>query len=189
MTNESPEIELESRRISAWMVGPVAVVVGVLLLILATADPAPNALGSGAVLGEVAPLVQGPTADGGSFDLDDQRGRWVVVNFFASWCPPCRLEHPELTEFVARHEQSDAVLVSVAMTDRQEDILAFFDELGGNWPVLYDDTTTAVIDYAVTAPPTTFLVTPNGVVVEQFIGPVTADQLDASMARFESPAE
>ncbi len=175
------------RRIGPWLGGLAGVVVVLLIVVLATRDVERNQPGRGVLLGTVVPAVSGPTLDGASFDIDDQRGRWVVVNFFASWCPPCRVEHPELSDFAERHGSGDAVLVSVAMNDRVEDVTAFFAELGGDWPVLATGTTSMVIDFAVTAPPTTFLVAPSGVVVQEFVGPVTADQLDGTIRAIESP--
>ncbi len=174
------------RRLGPWLGGAAAVVVVLLIVVLATRDAERNQPGRGALLGAVVPAVAGPTLDGSTFDIDDQRGRWVVVNFFASWCPPCRTEHPELARFAADHGSGDAVLVSVAMNDRLDDVVAFFDDLGGDWPVLATDTTSMVIDFAVTAPPTTFLVAPSGVVVQEFVGPVTADQLDGTIGALEA---
>lgn len=176
-----------SRRRGPWLGTVAAAVVVLLIVVLATRDVERNQPGRGVLLGTVVPAVAGPTLDGSMFDIDDQRGRWVVVNFFASWCPPCRVEHPELAGFAERHESRDAVLVGVAMNDRVGDVTAFFDELGGDWPVLATDTTSIVIDFAVTAPPTTFLVAPSGVVVQEFVGAVTADQLDATIRAVEEP--
>lgn len=174
---------------AVWFVVPAAVVAVGLLIVFAASDSQRNQPGQGRLRGEVVPAVMGETLDGEHFDIDDQRGRWVVVNFFASWCPPCRSEHPELATFVERHAGGDAVLVGVAVNDRRDDVEAFVDELGGGWPLLVDDTTSVVIDFAVTAPPTTFLVSPAGVIVEEFIGEVTADGLDDTIAFYEAAAE
>jgi len=190
LDEEVAEVELRDRpRLAAWAVAPVAVVLAGLLIVLAVADTERNQPGRGELLGQIAPQVSGQTIDGDTFDSDAQRGRWVVVNFFASWCPPCRGEHPELEAFVERHADRDAVLVGVAMTDEEDDVRAFFEELGGDWPAIATDTTSTVIDFGVSAPPTTFVIAPTGVVVEQYIGQVTADQLDDTIARYSPTGE
>src|SRR5690606_12069380 len=97
---------------------------------------------------------------------DDHRGEWVVVNFFASWCGPCRQEHPELVAFSERHAaRGDASVVSVAFSDAEDDARAFFEELGGDWPVLIEGTGRIGIDFGVTGVPETYLVAPDGTVV------------------------
>jgi cytochrome c biogenesis protein CcmG/thiol:disulfide interchange protein DsbE len=181
------EVELRDRRRAMWIVGPVAVIVAGLLAVLALSDTRQNQRG-GQLQGQVVPPLAGITLDGGRFDIDAQRGRWVVVNFFASWCVPCRSEHPELREFVARHPDGDAVLVGVAVSNTRDDVQAFVDELGGDWPLVVDDTTGIIIDFGVTAPPTTFVVAPSGVVVREFIGEVTADDLDDTIAALTDAA-
>ncbi len=184
----SAEVELRRRRMAIWIVVPVAVLVAGMLAVLALSDTQRNQRG-GQLQGRVVPPLAGPTLAGDRFDIDDQRGRWVVVNFFASWCLPCRSEHPELQEFVSRHPDGDALLVGVAVSNTRADVEAFFDELGGDWPLLVDDTTAAIIDFGVTAPPTTVLVAPSGVVAREFIGEVTADELDETIDALEAAAE
>lgn len=182
------QVELRSRRRAIRIVVPVAVLVAGLLAVLALSDTQQNER-RGQLRGQVVPALSGPTLAGGSFDIDEQRGRWVVVNFFASWCIPCRSEHPELQEFVGRHPDGDAVLVGVAMSNTRADVEAFFDELGGDWPVLVEGTTGIIIDFGVTAPPTTVLVAPSGVVAQEFIGEVTADELDDTIDALVAAAE
>ncbi len=188
VTGPPAEVELHSRRLAIRIVVPVAVLVAGMLAVLALSDTQQNQRG-GQLQGQVVPALAGPTLDGGSFDIDDQRGRWVVVNFFASWCLPCRSEHPELQEFVSRHPERDAVLVGVAVSNTPADVEAFFDELGGDWPVLVEETTAIIIDFGVTAPPTTVLVAPSGVVAREFIGEVTADELDDTIDALTAAAE
>ena len=80
------------------------------------------------ILGQAVPVVQGATLDGGSYDIDDHLGNWVVVNFFASWCTPCRVEQPELVKFDQEHPKAgDVEIVSVVFQDKEADVKAFFD--------------------------------------------------------------
>ncbi len=166
----------------------VAAVVAVLVVFLAAGDPQRGALIGRSAVGKPAPRLAGLTLSGDFFDLDSQRGRWVVVNFFASWCPGCIQEHPELVAFSQRHAAGDAVVVTVAFDDSAESVRAFFERAGGGWPVLAGDVGSVPVDFGVTAVPETYLVSPAGYVVDKLVGAsgVTADQLDARISALEA---
>lgn len=167
--------------------GVVAVVLVGFVAVLATrgdgeagADPSP-------LLGRVVPELTGTTLDGTTFHIDDARGRWVLLNFFASWCIPCHEEHPDLVEFARRHADGSAQVVSVTMDNREEDARAFFEERGGEWPVIVD-AVSAPATFVVLQVPESFLIAPSGVVVGKWNGKVTADGVDEVIARFtEAP--
>jgi len=160
----------------------VAVIAVAFVAVLATRDPAQDRSTDSPLVGELAPPLAGDMiapadAVGTAFDLDRLRGQWVVVNFFATWCVPCVVEHPELVEFSGRHaEEGDASVVSVVFDDDAEDVTAFFEENGGEWPVL--DGEIVILDWAVSAVPESFLVSPDGIVAAKVTGGVTADALD-----------
>jgi len=166
-----------------------AVVLAVLVFLLATSDTEQSGSVNFEILGDVAPQIQGPTLAGGSYDLYEQRGDWVVVNFFASTCVGGRIEHPELVEFNERHRNGDRQIVGVMFGDTENAAREFFLELGGDWPAMIEDTGPIAIDYGVTALPETLLVAPSGRVVQKWVGPqgVTADGIDAVIDRFENP--
>lgn len=162
-----------------WIAVVVAVVLVGLIVLLATRDPAGDRTNDSPLIGRIAPPVAGETiTTGESYDLDLQRGQWVVVNFFATWCIPCIQEHPELIEFAERHAAAeDASVVSVVFDDRADQVEDFFRENGGDWPVVDGDE--VILDWAVAAVPESFLVDPDGRVVARITGGVTADGLDA----------
>lgn len=171
----------------------VAIAVGVLLVIfivvLATRPSASEKPLAANAVGRAVPAVQGTTLDGQTFDVDKLRGDWVVVNFFATWCAPCQQEHPELVKFSQQHQAADdgVHVVSVAYDDKADAIRQYFDKKGGAWPVLVGDTGRIALDFGVTGVPESYLVAPNGLVVDKFTG-VTAADLDAAIARFSTPA-
>jgi len=168
----------------------VAVVVALLVAVLATRDPSVERQTQSPLLGRLAPEVAGPTLAGGSFDIDDLRGRWVVVNFFATWCIPCLEEHPELDAFHQDHEAAgDASVVSVLYDDKAETARKLFEDRGGDWPVVEDPEGGIGVAYGVARVPESFLVAPDGTVVQRLVGGVTAAQLDDLLARYEAAGD
>jgi cytochrome c biogenesis protein CcmG/thiol:disulfide interchange protein DsbE len=176
------------RRRTAVVVAVVlAVVLALLIGVLATREPATDRLSDSPLIGRAAPAITGTGFDGEAFDLDALRGRWVVVNFFATWCVPCRVEHPELVRFAEAHPD-DAAVVSVVFDDEPADVQAFFEENGGEWPVVPGEGTGVILDYAVSGVPESFVVSPNGVVVAKVTGGVTAEGLDQVIAQVQENA-
>ncbi len=173
-----------SRRRAVWIALPVATAVALLVLVLATRDSAFERKASSPILGALAPPVAGATITGEPFDLDDWRGRWVIVNFFQSTCVPCIVEHPELVAFDERHNAAgDARIVSVVFDDTVENVREFFAVHGGDWPVLATGAREAAVAYGVTGVPESYLVAPSGVVVWKQLGGVTADGIDDVIAQ------
>ena len=176
------------RNRSAVAATVVAVLLGGFVLLLATSDTQRSSTANFEVLGDVAPQIDGPTLSGGTYDLHAQRGDWVVVNFFASTCVGCRIEHPELVEFNERHRNNNRQIVGVMFGDTETAARNFFLELGGDWPAMIENTGSVAIDYGVTALPETLLISPQGRVVQKWVGPrgVTADSIDALIDEFEA---
>ncbi len=128
------------------------------------------------LLGQRAPEVAGITLDGQPYDLDDRRGSWVVVNFFATWCPGCVNEHDDLIALEDwGSDRGDLELVAVVFDDEVDLVEQFFDQRGGEWPVLNNPD--IPVDYRVTNIPETFLVSPSGQVVLHVAGEVDAAEM------------
>ncbi len=168
----------------------VAVLLALFVAVLATRAPSTERVTKSPLIGHLAPTVQGTTLDGGTFDLADQRGRWVVVNFFATWCIPCIEEHPELDAFHEAHrEAGDASVVSVLFDDEAADARQVFAERGGDWPVVIDPEGAISVAYGVARVPESFLVAPDGTVVQRLVGGVTRAGLDDLLLQYEVAAE
>jgi cytochrome c biogenesis protein CcmG/thiol:disulfide interchange protein DsbE len=163
-----------------------AVVVALFIVLLATRDPSVERATQSELFGKLAPATQGTTLDGATISVDQFRGRWVVLNFFASWCTPCILEHPELKAFDDAHRAAgDAQLISVTFSNETKDAKAFFAERGGSWPVLDDQENSIGVAYGVAKLPETFVIAPDGTVVYRFAGQVTKAELEDVLAFYE----
>lgn len=110
-----------------------------------------------------APLFERPTLDGGSFDLSAHRGEVVLLNFWATWCAPCRYEIPDLIELQEEYGDDGLQVVGIAL-DRQgfEVVRPFAEEYGFNYPLVIADSTIEREYGPITAVPTTLIIGPEG---------------------------
>ena len=132
--------------------------------------------------GEVAPTFAVETTDGGVFDLAAHiaaDGGPVVLNLWASWCPPCRAEMPAIDTSALRHPE--ITFVGVSVKDIAEEARAFVDEIGISYIIGLDDG--SVDDaYPTLGLPATFFIDGDGTLVKTHVGPVTVDSLDDDIA-------
>jgi cytochrome c biogenesis protein CcmG/thiol:disulfide interchange protein DsbE len=170
-------------RIAAVAAG---LVVALLVVLLATRDPASERATVSALVGERAPAVGGQVILGQPFDLG-ATDRWVVVNFFATWCVPCVQEHPELRAFSEEHAKTgDARVISVVYSDKVADVKRLFAERGGDWTVFDSDNGRTALDWGVAKIPESYLVSPQGQVVARFVSGVRKVELDRVITEFEA---
>lgn len=161
-------------RNAAIVAGVVLVGLIALLATRGTFEPA-----SSKKVGQAAPEFVGGTLDGGTFSMAQHRGEWVFVNFFATWCAPCRVEHPQLVEFAQQTKGEPVQVVSVAFDDQADKIRDFFAAQGGDWPVIANDTGRTALDYGITGVPETYVVAPSGLVVARISDGFTVQKANA----------
>ena len=166
-----------------WLALPLAAVVVGLVVLLMTRPDAATRLARSPLVGRPAPATSGTTIDGMHADLGQLRGRWVVVNFFATWCVPCREEHPSLVEFSERHARAgDAAVLGIVYADDVAAVRAFRADEGGEWPMLVDPDGRLAIEYGVAGVPESFLIDPDGTVATKIVGGVRLDALEEILA-------
>jgi len=141
--------------------------------------------GSSLALGQAVPgaTTSLPDLDGnGSGSVADYRGRWVLVNVWASWCPPCQTESPDLERFYDAHRGKDFTIVGVDTNGLSPDGLKFVRDHGISYPQLHDGSGDfAQNDLHTTGVPESFLVNPHGKLVLHSLGPVSEHYLDANV--------
>ncbi|GGY33206.1 hypothetical protein GCM10008098_28120 [Rhodanobacter panaciterrae] len=128
------------------------------------------------------PTLKIATLDGKTFDLAAQRGKWVIVNYWATWCVPCIKEMPDISHFVATHKNVAAI--GLAYDDSEPaDIKAFVAKHPVVYPIAQVLMDKPLKDFdEPRGLPTTYLIRPDGTVTQPFVGPVTAASLEAAIS-------
>jgi thiol-disulfide isomerase/thioredoxin len=128
--------------------------------------------------------------DGKVHKLSDYRGKWIVVNYWATWCPPCRREIPDLVDFHNKHKESDAVVLGVNHEYATvKELKNFKKKYKMSYPVLQATPRTPSIDREIRGLPTTYLVNPEGQIVAVQSGPISAEMLEGYINRKADPGK
>jgi cytochrome c biogenesis protein CcmG/thiol:disulfide interchange protein DsbE len=134
-------------------------------------------------IGQPAPEIQGTALDGSTIDLASLRGKPVVVNFWASWCVPCRAEFPVIRDAVTAHAADGLVVIGVLYKDSAEPARSFISSFGASWPTLPDASGSLATAYRVVAPPQSYFIDPKGILQGIQIGQMEATDFARQYAK------
>ena len=137
----------------------------------------------GPLVGKAAPSFNLKMLDGGQLSLASLKGRPVVVNFWASWCLPCRDEAPLLSGLSGQQRAGGLTVVGVLFQDKTADAKTFVAEQGLAFPSLLDPSSDTAINYGVSAVPETFFIDKDGVVRAHVRQAMTPEILKANLAK------
>ncbi len=132
-------------------------------------------------IGEPSPDFTLPLLDGSTTSLSALRGQVVILNFWATWCPPCEDELPDLQAVWEQYQDQDVTLVGIAFQEEQADVQAMASRFGLTYPLGIDEGDRIAAAFGITGVPETFVVDAQGQVAYIHIGPVTAVQLSQEL--------
>lgn len=182
-TGELPTPVARGGHTARWVAVTVLVIAAGLTAVLAASPSSTVAEAQSTLVSKQAPIIAGTTVDGTHFSLPAAPGKYIVLNFFASWCVPCTEEGPELVAFQFDHQSAgDATMVSVVFDDTPSAARLYQETIGATWPTLADAGGKLALDYGVEGQPTTFIIAPDGRVVAHIVAPVTASELNQLIA-------
>lgn len=130
-----------------------------------------------------APNFSAITLTGSVLQLDQLRGQPVILNFWATWCAPCRFELPELQRIHIEFS-GQAQIIGINLGESAEQITPWADELGLTFPLALDENQRIAALYRLRVQPSTFIISPAGIITDIYYGAVSADQLRAALEGF-----
>lgn len=131
----------------------------------------------GLEIGQLAPDFALTTLNGDEVSLSDYRGQPLMLNFWATWCPPCRAEMPDMKKF---YQNTDVEILAINLTDTETDInevQEFVDKYDLTFPILLDEAIEVAMIYAIQPIPTSFMIDSEGIIRFKTSGPLTYEQM------------
>ncbi len=135
-----------------------------------------------ALEGSPAPTFAGTALEGQPLDLAKYKGKPLMINFWASWCDPCKTEAPLLSAFYQDHG-SKVQMLGILIHDKLPDAMAFTRQFNIGFPSLPDPDFKVASDYGVTGQPETFFINAKGIIVKRYMGPMTAEILKSNLEK------
>lgn len=173
-----------SSRARLLVISAVSLIAVVLAVVFSTRFGADPRLSPSPLIGNPVPDVTLDLVESDdSLRLVDLEGQILVVNFWAPWCVPCRAEHADLLALADGYEELGVSVVGAVYQSREDDVVAFLDELGRGYAVGMDDRSRAAIGFGVRGVPETYFVDRDGTVVAKITGPISLGLATATLDR------
>jgi len=137
----------------------------------------------------ILPVLTQNAAPSATQSLAQRRGRPVVLNFWASWCPPCRTEIPLLQNYHERHQNAGPLILGINYQENRRQVESFVRQSALTFPVLLDESGQVGQLYRVTALPTTYFINADGTVAARHVGALTEALLDRYLAQMKNAPE
>jgi len=163
-----------------WIAG--AAIVAIVLAVYFRGSNTSQLAGPASLAGHPAPSFPATTLTGTQSGLDAYRGRIVVMNLWASWCPPCRAEMPDLQRLYQAYRSRNVVVIGVDQGESAERVGAFARSLDIHYPILLDQQQQYGRVYAALGLPTTIVIDPRGTVVRGFDGALSYPQMVSAIS-------
>lgn len=168
-----------------WVAVAVAVVLVALAVVLGTQignDPRKDASTS-QLAGKDVPKFTVKTLDGTTLTKADLTGKATIVNFWNTWCIPCRDEAPDLQEFYAKHaDDPDFQMIGIVRDDNKAAVERWVENRGDDWLIAMDPGGNAALAFGTRGQPETFAISPDGLIVGYQFGPSSVADLDTLLA-------
>ena len=162
---------------------PIAAFFALLVWAVAESGGTPGGFGINDKFGEVsvaggpAPQFAKETLGGGMIDLSELRGKVVMLDFWSSWCPPCRREAPALAQVYRDYQGANIEFIGVAIWDDPKEVTAHIRKFELSYPNLLDERGEIAIDYGIVGIPEKFFIDAHGNLVRKFVGPTEPELL------------
>jgi peroxiredoxin len=192
MNNLSGHSKSRSYRLA---LGTLALVLVTFVVIQGCANNAPHSgrdtgTGAQAIELEPAPEVGHPAPDFTLKDLDgnvvrlnDFRGKVVFINFWATWCPPCRAEMPEIEALHQEYKDKGVIVIGVDISEPESTVRQYIQQGGFSWIIVLDSTAKVARDYQIVAIPTSYFLDKEGIIKAVNVGPMTKRAMEAELAK------
>ncbi|RAK18469.1 peroxiredoxin [Anoxybacillus vitaminiphilus] len=133
---------------------------------------------TGLDIGNAAPDFELKTLDGKSIRLSELQGKKVILNFWATWCPPCQAEMPEMQNFYEKYNEDVEILaVNLTSQDSRDKVASFIKEYGLTFPVVLDEEGDVLKLYKISPIPTSYMIDREGTIRHKYVGPMTYEQM------------
>jgi peroxiredoxin len=123
------------------------------------------------IIGQEAPAFTLNDLEDKPISLKDYKGKVMLVNFWATWCPPCKDEIPSLNQLHKKYDGKDFIVLGISTDDSKKDIIKFIKEHKVDFVIPHDRDGKIMREYKVFSLPTSFLIDKQGKIVEKFLGP------------------